>query len=141
MFASKNSSLILAGFLCGAAALSGCGASRGTCAIAAGTVIAVSRTGGTGGCPAAVVAGVTSLNGTETFTPMKGISCFGGPSTLNLTINFSSQDASHTSCVGNDVVNFADLATDGGTGTDTMTITCTGSAACIEMFAVAFAPH
>jgi len=122
----------------GCAALAGCGGG-GTPCVAAGTSIAVSRANGAGACPAAVVAGVTSLNGNETFTPANGVSC--GVVHFNLTVNFFAQDAGHASCTGSDAIAFSDFKATGGSGTGTMAITCTDSTTCTETFDVTFTPH
>jgi len=129
----------LLGMMSVCAALSGCGGG-GTCAIASGTAIAVARTNGTGTCSAGVVAGVTSLNGHETFTTMKAASCNGGAANFTLTIDFFTQDAADQSCSATDKVVFADLLADGGTGTDSLSVTCADGTTCTEMFDVAFSP-
>jgi hypothetical protein len=96
----------------------------------------VSRANASGPCSAAVVAGVTSLNGTETFTPAKNLSC--GVTHFTLPVTFFTQDAAHESCQGSDAISFQDLQESGGSGTDTMTITCGTDVSCSETFDVTF---
>jgi hypothetical protein len=126
--------------LLGCGALAGCGGGGGgpTC-VPVGTSLAVSHTNGAGACPTAVVAGVTALNGNETFTPKKNLSC--GVVHFNQTVTFVAQDANHASCMGNDAIAFPDFGPDGGTGTDTMGITCSGGTTCTETFDVTFTPQ
>jgi hypothetical protein len=129
--------------LLGCGALAGCGGGGGggggsTC-VPAGTSIAVSHTNGAGACPTAVVAGVTALNGSETFTPTKNLSC--GVVHFNQTVNFFSQDANHANCMGTDAIAFQDFRSDGGSGNGTMGITCSGGTTCTETFDVTFTPH
>jgi hypothetical protein len=119
-------------------ALAGCGGSSSTC-VPAGTSVAVSHTNATGACPAAVVAGVTALNGSEKFTPKKDLSC--GVVHFKQNINFSAQDANQASCMGSDAIAFNDFRADGGSGTDTMDITCTDNTTCTETFDVTFTPQ
>jgi hypothetical protein len=129
-------SLALMGLIVAGGTLAGCiGGSN--CRIPTGTAIAVSRAGGTGACPAAVVAGVLSLNGIESFTPVNGASC--GVTHFTLNVTFSAQ--APVTCTGSDVIAFEDLQLDGGTGTDTMTITCSDSTSCSEAFDVTFTPQ
>jgi hypothetical protein len=108
----------------------------GASCIAAGTSIAVTRTNGSGNCPAAVVAGVATLNGPDTFMPMKAVSC--GVTHFNLTRTFFAQDANHAMCQGMDMTMFQDLGSDGGTGSDSMSITCSDSTSCTEEYDVTF---
>ena len=113
----------------------GCAGSSQSC-ISSGTSIAVSRANASGACSAAVVAGVTSLNGSETFTPMKSLSC--GVTHFKTNVTFFTQDTAHESCQGSDAISFQDLQENGGSGTDTMTITCGTDISCSEMFDVTF---
>jgi hypothetical protein len=113
----------------------GCAASSNDC-IPSGTSVAVSRVNASGDCSAAVVAGVTSLNGSEMFTPMKSLSC--GVTHFTLNVTFFTQDSAHESCKGSDAVSFQDLQESGGSGTDTMTITCGTDISCSETFDVTF---
>ncbi|HXI55753.1 MAG TPA: hypothetical protein VNO55_06825 [Polyangia bacterium] len=124
--------------LLGLGALAGCGGGGAPC-VPEGKSIAVSRMNGAGPCPAGVVAGVTSLNGNETFTPMKGVSC--GVIHLKLTVTFFSQDASHASCMGTDAIAFTDFQATGGSGTDTMDITCADGTTCTETFDATLTPQ
>lgn len=78
------------------------------------------------------------LNATESFTPMKDLSC--GVIKLKLNVTFSAQDAGQLSCMGSDALAFTDFLPDGGSGTDTMSITCTDSTTCTEMFDVTCTP-
>jgi hypothetical protein len=94
----------------------------------------VSRANGSGSCPAAVVAGVTSLK--QTLTPMKNLSC--GVTHIKLNATFFTQDTANESCQGSDAISFQDLQETGGSGTDTMTITCGTDISCSEMFDVTF---
>jgi hypothetical protein len=123
--------------LLGCSALAGCGGSSPTC-VAEGTSVGVSRTNASGACPAGVVAGVTMLNGTESFTPMKDLSC--GVIRIKLNVTFFEADAGQVSCMGSDALAFTDFQSDGGSGTDTMSITCTDSTTCTEMFDVTCTP-
>jgi len=125
--------LMLSMLACGAVA---CSASSSTC-ISAGTSVAVTRANGAGACPASVVAGVTSLNGSETFVPQKALSC--GVTHFNIPVDFFDQDSTHESCQGADVISFQDLAATGGTGASTMTITCGTDISCTETFDATFA--
>ena len=129
----KSVCLLLALLACGAVACSG---SSSSC-IAAGTSIAVTRANGAGACPASVLAGVTSLNGHETFVPQKALSC--GVTHFDITVTFVDQDAALDSCQGAETIMFQNLATTGGTGTSTMTITCGTAAPCTETFDLTFA--
>jgi hypothetical protein len=106
------------------------------CSIPTGTSVAVSRANASGACSAAVVSGVTSLNGGETFTPMKNLSC--GVTHFTLNVTFFTQDSAHESCQGSDAISFQDLQENGGSGTDTMTITCGTDISCSETFDVTF---
>jgi hypothetical protein len=111
----------------------GCAGSSKDC-IPSGTSVAVSRTNASGACPAAVVSGVTALS--ETLTPMKSLSC--GVTHFALNVAFFTQDSAHESCQGSDAVSFQNLQENGGSGTDTMTITCGTDISCSETFDVTF---
>ena len=124
--------------LLGCSALAACGGSSPTC-VPVGTSVAVSRANASGPCPAAVVAGVTMLNGTESFAPMKALSC--GVIHLKLNVDFSEPGASQVSCMGADALDFTDFQPDGGSGTDTMSISCSDSTTCTEMFDVTCTPQ
>ncbi len=87
----------------------------------------------------AVVAGVTMLNGSATFTPMKDLSC--GVVHFKLTISFAAQGSNGASCTGNDAIAFSDLQPDGGSGTDTLGITCSDGTTCTETYDVTFTPQ
>jgi len=113
----------------------GCAGSS-NCSIPSGTSIAVSRANASGACPAAVVSGVTSLNGIETLTPMKNLSC--GVTHLTVNVTFFTQDSAKESCRGVDAISFQNLQDNGGSGTDTMTITCGTDISCSETFDVTF---
>jgi len=78
------------------------------------------------------------LNGTESFTPMKDLSC--GVIRIKLNVTFFEADAGQVSCMGSDALAFTDFQSDGGSGTDTMSITCTDSTTCTEMFDVTCTP-
>jgi hypothetical protein len=121
------------------ACLLACSAGASSDCIAAGTSIAISRANAAGACAAAVVAGVTSLNGTETLTPMKSLSC--GVVHLTLNVSFVTQDSAAESCQGSDAISFQNLQADGASGTDTMTITCGTDISCSETFDVTFTTH
>jgi hypothetical protein len=131
MMPSHTTCLLLC---CGA--LAACAGGGATC-VPEGTPIAVSRTNGAGACPSAAVAGVTAL--TQTFTPKKNLAC--GVDHDTLTVDFFAQDANHTSCTGSDAIAFPDFGPDGGSGTDTMSITCDGGTTCTETFDVTFTPQ
>jgi hypothetical protein len=113
----------------------GCAGSSSTC-IQSGTSVAVSRADASGACSAAVVSGVTALNGSETFTPMKSLTC--GVTHFTLNVTFFTQDSAHESCQGSDAISFQNLQESGGSGTDTMTITCGTDISCSETFDVTF---
>ena len=81
-----------------------------------------------------MVAGVTALNASETFTPAKNLSC--GVTHFTLNLSFFTQDAAHESCQGIDAISFQDLEDTGGSGTDTITITCGTDVSCSETFDV-----
>jgi hypothetical protein len=83
-----------------------------------------------------VVSGVTGLNGSETFTPMKNLSC--GVTHFTLNVTFFTQDSADESCQGSDAISFQNLQENGGSGTDTMTITCGTDISCSETFDVTF---
>jgi len=125
--------LMLAALACAPVA---CGGSSTDC-IAAGTTINITRATGSGACPATVVSGVTALNGSDTFVPKKAASC--GVTHFDMTSDFVNQDATHDTCQGVEAITFQDLAATGGTGTETMTITCTGGVSCSETFDVTWA--
>jgi hypothetical protein len=135
---SKPSALIVT--LLGSASLAvGCVGGSSTTCIADGTKVAVARSNGSGSCPSSILAGVTSLNGEETFTAMKDFSC--GVTHFALDVAFTDQDATEDSCHGSDAVSFEDLGSDGGSGTDTMTITCANNPTCTATFDVTFTPQ
>jgi hypothetical protein len=113
-------------------AMVGCISGSTTSCIPDGTSIAVSRSNGSGTCPASVVAGATTLNGHEMFTTMKAYSC--GVTHFSLNVTFINQDATEDSCMGTDAIMFQDLGSDGGSGSDTMTITCAAGTTCTETF-------
>src|SRR5450432_4043257 len=108
--AMKSKLFVLVVVLLGCGTLGCISGSKTTC-ITSGTPIAVSRTNGSGDCSAAVVAGVAALNGVETYTPMKDLSC--GITHFTLTVNFG--EAGGT-CQSSDAIMFQDLGSDGGTG-------------------------
>jgi hypothetical protein len=123
--------IVVAGLL----ACLGCAGSSNSC-IPSGTSIAVSRANASGACSAAVVAGVIGLNGSETFTPMKSLSC--GVTHFTLNVTFFTQDSAQESCQGSDAISFQNLQESGGSGTDTMTIACGTDPSCSETFDVTF---
>jgi hypothetical protein len=124
----------LAALACGAVA---CAGSSSSCSIPAGTTINVTRANGAGACPATVVSGVTSLNGSDTFATQQVNSC--GVTHFNFTVNFFNQNATHDSCQGTEAVSFQNLAATGGTGTETMNVTCAGGVTCSATFDVTWA--
>ncbi len=77
-----------------------------------------------------------ALNGSETLTPMKSLSC--GVTHLTVNVTFFTQDSAQESCRGVDAISFQNLQDNGGSGTDTMTITCGTDISCSETFDVTF---
>lgn len=101
-----------------------------------GTVIDVSRANGSGACPAEVVAGVAALNGVQMFTPQKNFAC--GVDHFTLTVDFTDTDANQSSCMSTDTIMIPDLEEDGGSGTDSMAISCSDGTTCTETYDVTF---
>jgi hypothetical protein len=130
-----RSSALIASLL-GTATL-GCVNTSTTTCIAEGTSVAVARSNGSGTCPSTILAGVMAVN--QTFTPKKNFSC--GDDHFSLDLAFTDQDAAQDSCQGSDDLVFPDLGSDGGSGTDTMTITCANNPTCTATFDVTFTPQ
>lgn len=67
---------------------------------------------------------------------MKSLSC--GVTHIALNVAFFTQDSARESCHGSDAISFQNLQESGGSGTDTMTITCGTDISCSETFDVTF---
>ena len=116
-------------------ALAGCVGGGGSPCIPPETSVAVARSAGSGSCPAAVVTAAEAVP--QMITLAKGASC--GVTHFSITTGFN--EPGTTTCMGSDAIAFQDLGSDGGTGTDTMAITCSDSTSCTETFAVTFTPQ
>ena len=114
----------------------GCVDSSPTC-FQSGTVVAIARTNPTGNCPSDVLAGIALVNQTLTF--MKTISC--GVDHFSLNTAFTDQVGSGSMCMGSNVFSFQDLGSDGGSGSDVMTITCADGTTCTATFDATFTPQ
>ena len=126
---------VVAALVAGGAVLA-CGSSS-DCSIPAGSTINVTRANGAGACPASVTAGVTALNGNDTFMNQKEDSC--GVTHFTLTVNFINTDTSHETCAGMETISFSGLTATGGTGTESMAITCPSGVSCTETYDVTWA--
>jgi|HubBroStandDraft_6_1064221.scaffolds.fasta_scaffold30201_4 hypothetical protein len=113
----------------------GCVGGSTTC-IESGTELAITRTDPTGNCGSDVVAGVMALN--QTLTPQKDFPC--GVDHFSTNSTFTQESGSGASCQGSNAITIPELGSDGGSGTDVMTITCTSGVSCTETFDVTLIP-